>query len=751
MVLGLTSTAGADIFWPWPTRQNGGRVSSESRRMAQQELHLSTTRVLAQLDRILASDTFSRSERLSAFLRYVVEETLRGGALKEVVIGRELYRHGADFDAATDPIVRVDARRLRDKLREYYSEATDDPILITLPKGSYVPVFERNPASAPLVVHSFPKQEPAAALEAVRPAPLSRIGWWLAAAFVCILTLAVGVWRLLPRESRPAPRLIPLTTLPGNEGQPALSPDGNFVAFAWNGGTEGSRADIYIKDVHGEALRRVTDTMENESSPAWSPDGREIAFVREITGVFLISALGGPERRIAESGTHVGWAANSKSVVVRDRCDNNIGACLYQLALESGDKHRLTRPPVGFNDGRFDVSPDGQTLAFIRGSVAGASDLYTIPMAGGEPRRLTRWNTAFGGVSWTADGRELVYSVLESAGFRLWRVPAMGLPTGNGVRIADAGEDGMSPSLPRRTSARLAYTKVVEDVSIRIVDLAAPRSGEIITAATPVADATFSRDCAVRMSPDGREVAFSSRRSGEHLLWVSRRDGSSLRTVTPMAAPEMAAGGWSPDGRRIVFDATIDGNRDVYVADAIGGRRKRLTVEPSADGIASWSSDGRWIYFVSNRSDGPQIWKVAAEGGPATQVTVAGGFEPQESPDGRFLYYLDRAPHYGDIALPAKLMRTAVGSANPTVALDNVRAFYWALAEKGIFILALEKEFDWLDFYDFASGERMRLGRLPWRASRLCGRIAVSLDGRWFATNHVDRLDSNLMLVENFR
>ena len=726
-------------------------MSSESSRLAQPQLRLPATAVRAQLDRILASDTFSRSERLSAFLRYIVEETLRGSALKEVVIGRELYRRAADFDSATDPIVRVDARRLRDKLREYYSESTDDPILITLPKGSYVPVFERNPASAPLVVHPFPKQEPAAALEAVRPAPLSRTGWWLAAALVCTVTLAVGVWGLLPRESRPPARLRPLTTFPGNESQPALSPDGNFVAFAWNGGTEGSWADIYIKDVHGEALRRLTDTMETESSPAWSADGREIAFVREAKGVFLISALGGPERRILDSGTHVGWAADSKSVVVRDRCDNNIGACLYQIALDTGDKHRITRPPVGFNDGRFDVSPDGQTLAFIRGGVAGASDLYTIPITGGEPRRLTRRNTAFGGVSWTPDGRELVYSVLESAGFRLWRVPAVGPPTGNGDRITDTGEDAMSPSLPRRTSARLAYSKVVEDVSVRIVDLAAPRSGEIIAASTPLADASFSRDCGVRMSPDGSEVAFSSLRSGEHLLWVSRRDGSSVRKVTPMGAPEMAAGGWSPDGRRIVFDATIDGNRDVYVADATGGQRKRLTVEPSADGIASWSSDGRWIYFVSNRSSGPQIWKVAAEGGPPTQVTVAGGFEPQESPDGRFLYYLDRAPNYGDIALPARLMRTAVGTANPTVALDNVRAFYWAVAETGIFILALEKDFDWLDFYDFASGERKRLGRLPWRASRLCGRIAVSLDGRWLAANHLDRLDSNLMLVENFR
>ena len=635
-----------------------------------------------------------------------------------------------------------------------YSESTNDPILVTLPKGSYVPVFERNATSAPLVVHQFPKPEPVAALEPAHPAALSRTGWWLAAALVCTATLAIGVWRLLPRESRASARLIPLTTLPGNEDQPTLSPDGNFVAFTWNGSAEGRGSDLYVKAVDSETLRRLTDTPESEASPAWSPDGREIAFVREANGVFLISVLGGPERKVLDSGTHVGWAADSKSVLVRDRCDDNTGACLYQVALETGDKRRLTRPPVGVNDGPFHVSPDGQTVAFVRGGVSGASDLYTMPIAGGEPRRLTRWNTAFAGVAWTTDGRELIYSVLESAGFRLWRIAAAGDSTGNGVRVADAGEDATSPTLSRRGTnrpVRLAYEKQTEDVSVRVVDLAAPRSGDIITATTLLADATFSRDCAVRMSPDGSEVAFSSLRSGEHLLWMSRRDGSGLRKLSAMAAPEIVAGGWSPDGQRMVFDATIDGNRDIYVADTTSGRGERLTDEPSADGIASWSRDGRWVYFVSNRSGGPQIWKVPADGGPAVQVTTSGGFEPQESPDSRFVYYLDRAPQYGRLAPQANLVRIPANGGSQTFVLGDVRAFYWSVAERGIFVLTMERDFDAVDFYDVATGQRMRLGRLPWRASRLCGRISVSRDGRWLATNHVDRFDTNLMFVDNFR
>ena len=102
--------------------------------------------VRAELAHILASDLFSRSERLSAFLKFVVEQTLdgHGDQLKEQVLATELYGRGTDFSTAADPIVRVDARRLRDKLREYYASAPHHAVVISIPKGSYTPAFEAN-------------------------------------------------------------------------------------------------------------------------------------------------------------------------------------------------------------------------------------------------------------------------------------------------------------------------------------------------------------------------------------------------------------------------------------------------------------------------------------------------------------------------------------------------------------------------------------------------------------------------------
>ena len=123
-------------------------MPSETDASAQERRDLPDAVVLAQLERILASEVFSRSQQLRRFLTFIVQQRLagQGHSLKEAVLAHELYGKGTDFDCGTDPVVRVDARRLRDKLREYY-EGRSDPVVISLPKGSYVPVFEANAAS----------------------------------------------------------------------------------------------------------------------------------------------------------------------------------------------------------------------------------------------------------------------------------------------------------------------------------------------------------------------------------------------------------------------------------------------------------------------------------------------------------------------------------------------------------------------------------------------------------------------------
>ena len=129
--------------------------------------------VLAQLERILAADLFANAGRLSRLLRYVVERTLAGEGplLKEYVLGTEVFDRGDTYDPRLDSIVRVEARRLRAKLDEYYrGPGAADPVIIVIPRGGYVPLF----------AHAAPAPElPPAPAE---PAPLAGSGgtqaWW---------------------------------------------------------------------------------------------------------------------------------------------------------------------------------------------------------------------------------------------------------------------------------------------------------------------------------------------------------------------------------------------------------------------------------------------------------------------------------------------------------------------------------------------------------------------------------------------
>src|SRR5215472_12528400 len=142
----------------------------ESERGRPARAYVTNSLVRSQLAKMLASETFARSGRLSALLRFVVEEAIRGRGecLKEQVIAAELYGKTLGFDPANDPAVRVDARRLRDRLREYYeSEGTADAIRIQVPKGGYAAQF------LPLSPEIPPaKQTPEEPLPAIAVLPL---------------------------------------------------------------------------------------------------------------------------------------------------------------------------------------------------------------------------------------------------------------------------------------------------------------------------------------------------------------------------------------------------------------------------------------------------------------------------------------------------------------------------------------------------------------------------------------------------
>ena len=163
--------------------------------------------------------------------------------------------------------------------------------------------------------------------------------------------------------------MVPLTSYAGSERSPSFSPDGNQVAFSWNGEKQ-DNFDIYVKLIGSPTPLRLTTDPADDISPAFSPDGRSIGFVRvskERAVFIVIPAIGGPERIVAEVPAPLrsllglplfAWLPDGKWVVTDG---------LALLSTESGEIRSLTSPPTKSSpDFSPAVSPDGRTVAFSR-------------------------------------------------------------------------------------------------------------------------------------------------------------------------------------------------------------------------------------------------------------------------------------------------------------------------------------------------------------------------------------------------
>jgi len=258
----------------------------------------------------------------------------------------------------------------------------------------------------------------------------ARRRWPLALASVAAIALLLGgvFWfRRAQRSPQGPTQLVPFTSLPGTKGDPAFSPDGNAIAFAWD---SGNGAHIYVKLVGAGTPLQLTKGG-NESGPKWSPDGRYIAFHRqspEGNGYFLVPSLGGPERKLASAYDFGGmdWSPDGMHLAVVDRASPQDPLGIFLLSVQSGEKR-----PIPFRAERSIsapvFSPDGHWLAFAAGPEFLAIDVFVMPVEGGEAKRLTFDRHYLRGVAWTADGHDIILSSERAGGvYRLWRVAASG-------------------------------------------------------------------------------------------------------------------------------------------------------------------------------------------------------------------------------------------------------------------------------------------------------------------------------------
>ncbi|HLK69074.1 MAG TPA: hypothetical protein VKU19_36830 [Bryobacteraceae bacterium] len=704
-----------------------------------------------ELQRIIAGPQFENADRLIRFLTFVVEEALagRGDSLKESLIGVEVFGRATDYDPKVDPIVRVQARRLRAKLDTWYeSGGQASTIRISLPKGGYAPEF--GPAPAPVVAPApeLALQPVTGPTAAARNRPTTWI--WLAAAAAIILlgTGAIALIRPGPKPAAAGSRLF--TAYRGYQTNPAFSPDGKTLAFHW-GGPDGDNTDIYVQSLDADAPRRLTSSPQRERNPVWLPDGQHIGFLRDDGpdqfAVIVVPLLGGGEKHVAEIRGNPGapprieWSRDGKSIYTSEPPNADEPLRIVAIDLESGARRGLVPalahgPAAGTpGDDEVTLSPDGAWLAFRRRTASVVGDVFIAPASGGEARAITHDRTGITGLAWTRDGRSLIVSSQRESGLvRLWRFPLRGEAP---VCLTDAMLAASYPAVSPR-DGEIAFASRYFDTNVWRVDLQhnAPPTRLI---------ASNLLDSSPQYSPDGKSIVFRSNRTGSDEIWTSDAAGHSLVKLTDFRGPVTGSPHWSPDGQYVVFDSRPDGSADVFIVPAGGGRARKVTVESSNDVTPSFSSDGKWVYFASDRTGSWQIWKQPVGGGTALQITASGGFAPQESPDGQWLYYAK---------LDANgLFRRPITGGSESLVSDGLPSSLWGgwAVTAGKIVLSALREGDnegpgYLKVFELETGLTKTVASLPFAPARWDGSVALSPDGRYALVTQLERQGSEIHL-----
>ncbi len=577
---------------------------------------------------------------------------------------------------------------------------------------------------------------------------------WLLPGAAAVVLAGGGIWFLIRPAANPLPppHSVPLTTYSGSETSPSFSPDGSQIAFEWNG-EKRDNFDIYLKLVDGGAPLRLTTNPAPDYGPAWSPDGRQIAFERVGSGVYSISPLGGPERKLADGdGNGLAWTPDGQWLLISLATSGMKIHSVYQLSMRTGEMRKITTPPPQGQPGAGDlypaVSPDGSTVAYFRWN-GSSGYIETQPMRGGAGVRVTKGTQAYlYGLAWV-DNREIVFCDGAYGTGAMWRIVADG--RSEPERVTAALEGAIFPAIfrPLKGPLRLAYGRVTNDHNIWRMQIAAEPGGRAITKPEPEPVIASTRaDITPQYSPDGARLAFSSDRDGYREIWVGAADGSGQFQLTSLKSTRASSPKWSPDGRQIVFDSLVSGNNDLWIVGSEGGPPKRVTTKPSDDARPSWSRDGRWVYFRSDRSGSRQIWKIPAAEPykPAVQLTKNGGFDAIDSVDGETLYYTKE---------PSGLWSMDLATGAETNLNLPVVPGNWGVASNGIWYIGISHRVAGqklpLLWYSFQTRKLVQAALLPKVSRGTTPQFSVTLDGRWVAWTQLDSQDSDLMLIDNFR
>ena len=452
--------------------------------------------------------------------------------------------------------------------------------------------------------------------ELVRPAPVQTAAapgapapasvWPRVAAAVGVLAVAAIGWLIWNNLSSKSPAALvlqhtQLTSTPGLERDPALSPDGKWFLFVSDAA---GNPDIYLQSVGGQtAINLTKDSPVPDLQPAFSPDGERIAFRsnRDGGGLFVMGRTGETPRRVSPEGVDPAWAPDGKRLVYATLTTSlpTSRAGLSALRIVDVDTGSVTK--LVETDGMHPAwSPNGRFIAYwaITGGAAEISrarDLWVVPAQGGTPTRITNDPHVDWSPIWAPDGSALYFVSNRGGSMNLWRLamdPDSGQAAGEPEAVTTpAGYVGRA----RMSTAggHLIYESRISTGNIHHASFDAARAALGPSEAVTVGSRVF---IFAHPSPDGQSLVLGTGYLQQEDLFVSRTDGSNLRQLTSDAFNDRFPE-WSPDGKLIAFYSDRSGKYEIWTSTP-AGQLQQLTDSTEFSAIfPHWSPNGERMIF----------------------------------------------------------------------------------------------------------------------------------------------------------
>ncbi|WP_186442595.1 winged helix-turn-helix domain-containing protein [Lysobacter antibioticus] len=369
-----------------------------------------------------------------------------------------------------------------------------------------------------------------------------------------------------------------ITSMPGFELSPTLSPDAAMVAYVAI--PEGQRGTaILVQTTDQTPPRQLTQPsgLAEDSAPAWSPDGRSIAFLRVEPGVscriLMIAANGGAERELGDCDSRspptFDWTPDGRGLIFGSMWTSQGTVGMRVLDLASGEWRAVPYDPgVGNLDLWPRFSPDGRWLVFVRNNPQG--DFWRLPAEGGTPERLSKLGADVRGWDWLPDSRGLLFGRMIDGDTRMFRLDL------DGGQARDLGiESAQAPAVAAARPAAAFVQRKPYFGLFRVV------LGDTSQGAVHVVDPLFpssARDILPTVAPDGRQIVFASDRSGStHLWWADLDQPDSLRMLQGVLPNIRYAPSWSDDSQHLTVVGTdAEGRNALYEIVPTSGKVTRL-------------------------------------------------------------------------------------------------------------------------------------------------------------------------------